>query len=125
MRRSLLSVARGFGYALAGIAWLTRSQRNARIQLGIGLAAVALGLWLGLSALEWAILALTIGLVLAAEAVNTAIEATVDLASPQWHTLARRAKDSAAGAVLLLAVASVVVGMLLFAARLVARLTGG
>lgn len=125
MRRSLLSVARGFGYALAGIAWLVRSQRNARIQLGIGLVAVAVGLWLGLTTIEWAILALTIGLVLAAEAVNTAIEATVDLASPQWHTLARRAKDSAAGAVLLLAVASVVVGMLLFAARLVARLTGG
>ena len=113
---------RSFGYALAGLGWLVRTQRNARIHLVIALVAVALGAWLELSGPEWAVLLLTIGLVLAAEAFNTALEAAVDLASPEWHTLARIAKDVSAGGVLVLALAAVGVGVALFAGRLLARL---
>jgi diacylglycerol kinase len=74
---------------------------------------VALGLWLGLSATDWAIIALTIGLVLAAESFNTVAELTVDLATTEYHLLAKIAKDVAAGAVLLMAIIAVVVGLLI------------
>ena len=116
------NLLRSFGYALAGLGWLVRTQRNARIHLVIAAVAVALGAWLELSGPEWAVLLLTIGLVLAAEAFNTALEAAVDLASPEWHALARIAKDVSAGGVLVLALAAVGVGVALFAGRLLARL---
>ena len=118
------NLPRSFYYALAGIVWLVRTQRNARIQLLLAITAVGLGLWLELSGPEWAVLALTIGAVLAAEAFNSAIEAAVDLASPEWHDLARVAKDVAAGGVLLLSMGAVGVGVALFAGRLLARLGG-
>lgn len=114
-----------FRYATSGLRLLFASGRNARVQGGAGLAAVALAALLGLSRVEWAILALTIGAVLALEAVNSAIEATVDLVTLDYHPLAQRAKDLAAGAVWLMALVSVAVGALLFLPRLAALAVGG
>ena len=113
-------VLRSFGFAGAGIVTLLHTQPNARVHLALGAGAASLAAWLGLSALECAVLVLTVGLVLVAEAVNTAIEAAVDLASPAIHPLAQRAKDVAAGAVLLSAVTAVLVGLALFGPRLIA-----
>jgi diacylglycerol kinase (ATP) len=73
---------------------------------------------LGIERWEWLILVLTIGLVLAAEGINTAIESTVDIATSTYHPLARVAKDVAAGTVLLCAIAAVVVGCLVFVPHL-------
>jgi diacylglycerol kinase len=115
---------RSFGYAFAGIAYILRTQRNARIELAVGLGAVVLALWLGLTPLEWAVLAITIALVLALEWINTSLELAVTLASPERHPSAKAAKDVAAACVLLGAITSVVVGLLLFAPRLVSRLPG-
>lgn len=115
---------RSFGYAFAGIAYILRTQRNARIELAVGLGAVVLALWLGLTPLEWAVLAITIALVLALEWINTSLELAVTLASPERHPSAKAAKDIAAACVLLGAITSVVVGLLLFAPRLVSRLPG-
>ena len=115
---------RSFGYAFAGIGYIVRTQRNARIELAAGLVAVVLGLWLGLAPLEWALLALTIALVLALEWINTSLELAVSLASPERHPSAKAAKDVAAACVLLGAVVSVVVGLLVFAPRLLARFAG-
>lgn len=102
----------GFRYAFAGLGYLFRSQPNARIHLAIAGAVVILGLWLGLPARDWAVIAVTAGLVLTAEAFNTALEAAVDLASPEQHPLAQVAKDVGAGAVTLAAITAVVVGLL-------------
>jgi diacylglycerol kinase len=107
-----------FRYAFAGIRYLLWTQRNAKIHTALGLAAVALGFLLRIERDEWLVLVLTIALVLAAEGVNTAIEAVVDLASPAYHPLAKIAKDVAAGTVLLIAIASVIVGLILFLPRL-------
>jgi len=90
-----------------------RTQRNARIHLSVALLVIALGLWLGLNRTEWAIIILTIGLVLAAESFNTVAEAAVDLATAEYHPLAKIAKDVAAGAVLLTAITAIVVGLLI------------
>jgi diacylglycerol kinase len=115
-------VVRSFGFATAGIMTLVLTQPNARVHLVLGIGAASLALWLGVSALEWALLTLTVGLVLVAEAVNTAIEAAVDIASPSIHPLARQAKDIAAGGVLISAITAVIVGLALFAPRLLAMI---
>jgi diacylglycerol kinase len=115
---------RSFGYAFEGVAYIVRTQRNARIELVVAIAAVLLAAWLGISSIEWAVLALTIALVLALEWINTSLELAVSLASPERHPSAKAAKDVAAACVLLGAVVSVVVGLLLFAPRVLARFAG-
>ncbi len=101
-----------FRYAFQGLEYLFRSQPNARIHAVATAGVVALGLWLHLSLTAWALLVLAMGLVWSAEALNTAIEAAVDLASPAIHPRAKAAKDVAAAGVLLAAVAAAVVGVL-------------
>ena len=113
-----------FRYAFAGLHYLVRSQPNARIHLAIAMAVVAMGAWLGLPMRDWAVIALTVGLVMAAEAFNTALEAVVDLCSPEPHPLAKIAKDVGAGAVILAALTSVIVGLLLLGPLLWTRLFG-
>ena len=102
---------------------MLRTQRNAWIHTVVSTAAFALGLWLGLGRLEWAIIILTVALVWMAEFVNTALEAVVDLASPDLHPLAKVGKDVAAAAVLVAALAAVVVGLLIMGPPLWARLS--
>jgi len=114
-----------FRFAFAGIWHTLHSQRNAKIHTAITIAVLLLGGWLRLPARDWAILVLTIGVVFAAEIMNTAIEALVDLVSPEFHPLAKVAKDAAAGAVLALAVAAVFVGLLLLGVPLWQKLAGG
>jgi undecaprenol kinase len=115
---------RSVGHAFAGISYILRTQRNARIELVVGVGALALAAWLGLSAAGWAILVLTISLVLVLESINTSLELAVTLASPDLHPSAKAAKDIAAACVLTGAVASIVVGLLLLGPPLVARLFG-
>ncbi|MGQ9553690.1 MAG: diacylglycerol kinase family protein [Anaerolineae bacterium] len=112
------SLAGSFRCAGRGVLGALVAQRSLRIQVGIGLLAVALGLLLGLSLTEWAVITLSVALVLAAEVFNTAIEAAVDLACPDHNELARLAKDAGAGATLIAAIASVVVGMAVFLPKL-------
>ena len=113
---------RPFAYALAGIAYLVRTQPSFRIHLLVALSVVVLGVALGIGTLEWAIVGLTIALVIMMEALNTGIELAVTLASPERRPEAKAAKDIAAGAVLMAAIASIVVGLLIFGPRLVSLL---
>ena len=106
-----VSLLRSFGFALEGISYLIRTQRSARIELVIGVIVIALALWLGISALEWAVLGLAITCVLAFEALNTAMELAVTLASPARHPQAKAAKDVSAAMVLIAAAGAVVVGL--------------
>lgn len=116
---------RSFGYAFEGVAYILRTQLNARIEIAIAIGAVVLAAWLGISAVEWAVLVLTIVVVLALEWMNTTLELAVSLASPEAHPSAKAAKDVAAACVLLGAAASILVGLILFAPRLLARFAGG
>ena len=115
-------IARSFYFAFAGLGYLFRTQRNARIHAIAGAAACGLAMWLGISRVEWAVLVFTIALVLIMEGLNTAIEAAIDLASPDVHPLAKAAKDLAAGMVLIGAMASVAVGLLILGPPLWRRL---
>jgi diacylglycerol kinase len=105
---------RSFGHAFRGLKVLLQTQHNARIHAVATFMVVAAGALLGISPVEWALVALAVAGVWAAEALNTAIEFLVDLASPEIHPLAAKAKDVAAAAVLVAAIGSLVVGVLVF-----------
>lgn len=109
------------GYALSGIAYAWRTQRNLRMQTLLAVVSAIVFALLRLPPLGFALLALTIAFVLGMEILNTAVEALVDLASPQIHPLAKAAKDAAAGAVLVAAAGAVAVGALLLWWALSAR----
>ncbi len=104
---------RSFRYAFAGWGFVLRTQKNAWIHAGASITVLGLALLLRLSPRDLAVLVLTITMVWTAEFINTSLEAVVDLASPQLHPLARVAKDVAAAAVLITALASVVIGLLI------------
>ncbi len=118
-RRPLLT---SFRHAISGIGEVLRTQRNARIHLGITLTVIGVAGWLKLAVGDWALLVITAALVWTAELINTALEAVVDLASPEWQPLARTAKDLSAAAVLVAAIGAAVVGVLLLAPPLAGRL---
>ncbi len=105
-------------FALAGIRRALHNQRNLRIHVTIAAAVVIAGFALRISRTEWAAVVTLIALVIGLELLNTAVEALVDLASPVPHHLAKVAKDTAAGAVLVAAVGSAIVGLIVFLPRL-------
>lgn len=119
-RFSLTDRARSFKYAGRGIARLISREHNAWIHCFVAVCVVLAGLWLGLSTLEWAAVVLCIGAVLAAEGINSAIEALCDRVSSDYDEAIKHAKDLAAGAVLILAVMSVIVGLLIFVPKFIA-----
>ncbi len=99
-----------FKYAWAGLRYAFVTQRNFRIHTLIGVLAISLGVFLHLKSIEISVIGITIGLVLALELLNTAIESVVDLTVKQsYHELAKIAKDCAAGAVLISALAALLV----------------
>ncbi len=114
LRRFLLS----FAYAAQGIAYVWRTQRNARVHVVIAAAVVLAGWCVRIQATEWAVIPVTMGLVFSAEMFNTVIEMAVDLLTQRQHPMAKAAKDVAAGAVLVAAIAAVAVGSIIFGPRL-------
>lgn len=113
-RFSLRKRIRSFGYAFEGMATLVRDEHNARIHVVALVCAIAMGIIFGISRTEWCLVALCIGGVLMAEAMNTAVEALADLVSPERHPLVKKAKDVASAGVLFMAIAAAVVGLLIF-----------
>lgn len=104
----------GFRYAFRGLWYALRTQRNARVHVGIAILAILLGVVLHISAIEFAMIFVAITGVFIAEMFNTVFELCIDLASPDYNPLAKIAKDVAAGAVLLSAMLSVAIGVFIF-----------
>jgi diacylglycerol kinase (ATP) len=111
---SLADRVRSFRYALSGLAYMLRSQHNAWLHLVITVLACLAGWWLGLSAADWRWIIAAIALVWVAETTNTAFEYVCDVVSPEFHVSVAKAKDIAAGAVLICAGGSVLIGILTF-----------
>lgn len=113
MHEFLTSRARSFRSAFAGWWYVLKTQRNAWIHALVSVLVILLGLILRIPPRDWAVIILAMALVWIAEFLNTALEAVVDLASPQEHHLARAGKDVGAAAVLIAAISSVLVGLLI------------
>ena len=105
-------------YALRGLRFLLQ-ERNARLLLAGTVVAVAAGLYFGLERLEWCAVVLAITALWVAEGLNSALERLTDLVSPGFHPLAGKAKDIAAGAVLIALAGAVSIGVIIFGPRLV------
>lgn len=103
-----------FNYAISGIVETVRTQRNMKIHLIAALCVLIACFLIDISKAEFLILCITVTMVLAAEVINTAIEATIDMAANHYHPLAKIAKNAAAGAVLITAINSLIVGYIIF-----------
>jgi diacylglycerol kinase (ATP) len=122
-RFSCRRCGKSFRYAWRGLASVLRNQQNAWIHAGVTCLIVALGVAFGVGATEWALLALAMLAVWAAECFNTALELMGDALSPQEHPLVGAAKDAAAGAVLCAAIGNCIIDTLVFGPRIL-RLLG-
>lgn len=111
-----------FVHAWAGMRYVFCSERNPRIYLAVTVAIVGLGLWVTLSASEWALLIAAVAFVFAGEMLNTVVEVIVDLITLEQNPLAKQAKDVAAGAVLVASIAAAAVGVVILGPPLWAKL---
>lgn len=118
----LSSRLRSFRYAFEGIGYVFRTQKNAQIHLVVIVLVLVLAVWLAIPLNETAIILLTIGMVLGTEFINTALEAIVNLISPGQHPLAKITKDVSAGAVLLLAIIAIAIGIVILGPPLLLKL---
>jgi len=114
--------SQAFRYAFAGWWFVIRTQRNAWIHALASILALTIGFWLRLPVRDWAVIILAMAMVWMAEFINTALEAVVDLASPESHFLAKVGKDVGAAAVLIAAASAAVVGFLIMGPPLWQRL---
>ncbi|MCL1796849.1 MAG: diacylglycerol kinase family protein [Eggerthellaceae bacterium] len=121
VRFTLISAFRCAG---AGLITTLKRQRNARIHLAFAVAAVVLGLALRIDFLGWLAIIISIALVIGVECINTAVETIVDLVSPGYHELAKKAKDSAAAAVLVVSLSSLVVAAFVYGKAILDLIAG-
>ncbi len=109
----LLKMLRSFRHAFAGLRFLME-ENNARFHVFAAVIVLSAGFYFKLSAIEWTIIITQIGLVLAVETLNTAIEKLCDFVSPEYHQLIGKVKDLAAAAVLIMSIVAVIVGIIIF-----------
>jgi diacylglycerol kinase (ATP) len=109
----------GFKYAFRGIRLLLSNEHNAWVHCFIGICTVIAGFVLGISIMEWVAVVIVCGCVLAAEALNTAIEQLADVVSPEYKEAIKKVKDLAAGGVLFMAIAAAITGLLIFLPKLI------
>lgn len=117
---SFLRFINSFRYALRGIKIsLNKGEVNIRVHVFVAIVSILLAYLLHLSILEWSVIIVCIGIVIAAELFNTAIEKLVDLVSPEWNDKAGIVKDIAAGAVLIVSIASAIIGIIIFVPKII------
>ncbi len=109
-----------FTYPIKGLRYAYRNEQNLAVDVGVALLVTIAGFIFKLNLVEWSILALTIGLVISCELINTAIEAVVDLVTEDYHPLAKVAKDTAAAAVFVFAIVAIIVGLIIFLPKVIA-----
>lgn len=114
-----MSIIKSFKDAVNGIINTVSTERNLKIQVIIMICVISAGLIVGLSNMEWIICIISFGLVISAELFNTSIEKTLDYIDKEYNNEIRFIKDASAGAVLTLAIASAVIGLIIFIPKLV------
>ena len=121
-QKGLKKFFHSFTYPIKGLRYAYRNEQNLVVDVGMAILVVIAGFIFKVSVTEWALLALTIGLVISCELINTAIEAVVDLVTEEYHPLAKVAKDTSAAAVFIFAIVAVIVGIIIFGPKLFAIL---
>ncbi len=116
------NVISSFKYAFQGMFSALKTERNLKIHVTIMILVIIAGIVLKISKIEWIICIILFGLVIGGEMLNSAIETVVDIAMPDINPKAKFAKDAAAGAVLVFAIASAIIGFMIFGPKLIALL---
>lgn len=116
------NVISSFKYAFQGMLSALKTERNLKIHVTIMILVIIAGIVLKISKIEWIICIILFGLVIGGEMLNSAIETVVDIAMPDINSKAKFAKDAAAGAVLVFAIASAIIGFMIFGSKLIALL---
>lgn len=116
---SIKRLKKSFGYAFKGIDDVISNEPNMKIHVGVAILVVIMAFLLKISMIEWIILVLLIGLVLAAEVINTTIENLVDMYIKDYNERAKVVKDTAAGTVLILAITSAIIGLMIFVPKII------
>ena len=119
MKFSIRKRLASFRYAFSGLGSLIRYEHNSRLHLLAALLVIALGFTLGISGVEWLILIITIAMVFITEILNSAVESLADYVSPEYSEIIKRVKDYCAAAVLIAALASVIVGLIIFLPKVI------
>ena len=120
--KKVLSIERlkkSFGYAFKGIDDVVSNEPNMKIHVSVAILVVIMAFLLKISMIEWIILVLLIGLVLAAEVINTTIENLVDMYIKDYNERAKVVRDTAAGTVLILAITSAIIGLMIFVPKII------
>ena len=123
-KKGIKRFVNSFGYALEGLIYAFKYEQNMLVHILATILVVVVGLIVDLSSTEWLFVFLIIGLVVATELINTSIEAVVDLISPDEHPLAKIAKDTAAAAVMVFAIVSILIGIFIFLPKIIALIGG-
>lgn len=118
-QKGIKKFVNSFSYPIKGLRYAYKNEQNLAVDVGIALLVIIFGFLFRINKFEWAILVLTIGLVISCELINTAIEAVVDLVTEEYHPLAKVAKDTSAAAVLVFALVAVVVGLIIFIPKII------
>ena len=110
---------KGFAYALSGISYAFRSQVNMRFHIFSTIIVIAASFFLQIDSAEWCIVLMCIGSVISAELINTSIEVSIDMISPNYNEKAGHAKDLAAAAVLVVCIVSAIIGIVIFLPKII------
>lgn len=116
---SIKRLKKSFGYAFKGIDDVISSEPNMKIHVSVAILVVIMAFLLKISRIEWIILVLLIGLVLAAEVINTTVETLVDMYTKEYNEKAKVVKDTAAGTVLILAITAAIIGLMIFVPKII------
>lgn len=119
-QRGVKRFFRSFRYAFDGLKYAFKYEQNLGVHVLATLFVVFLGVVFKIAAYEWVLCVLAIGLVIATELINTSIEATIDLLSPEYNKLAKISKDTASAAVLVFAIAALIIGLIIFLPKIIA-----
>ncbi len=110
---------KSFKYAIDGLVYAFRYEQNIIVHSLATIAVILMGIFFKISYIEWLVIFLIIGLIIATELINTSIEATIDLITEEKHPLAKVAKDTAAAAVMIFAIVAIIIGLLIFVPKIV------
>jgi undecaprenol kinase len=117
--KGVIQIFKSFSYAVNGIRTAILSERNMRIHMIISIIVIGCSFFFSLSFVEWIVVVLTIGGMIALELVNSAIERVVDMITKEYHPLAEQAKDIAAGAVFVYAITAIIIGIVIFLPKII------
>ena len=121
--RGFKRLIKSFKFAIEGIVYAFKYEQNLSVHLTAMVIVIIFGFLFKISVNEWLVLFLIIGLVIATELINTSIEATIDLITDKTHPLAKIAKDTAAGAVLIFGITSIIIGLIIFIPKIMEALS--